>query len=188
MNIKILLLLIILPILSFGQIPKRYIDLHKGLEKIDCKTTKTNYKNGKPKYCGTTTYYKYENKEYAFLTGQHIGYYKDGCKNVSTYDIYGNVLLHEFYDKNGVLTTEHETILLDSSAKDLKQLLEDKVESTFIQELREYKISKNTGKRYLFKKGRYTNGKKSGVWTYYFPDGSIKKEIVKNKNVVQQNL
>lgn len=151
------------------------MELHNGLEKIDCETITTKFKNGKLKYCGTTTYYKYKNLSYAFLTGKHIRYYPDGSKNESIYDIYGNAILHQFYNKKGALVTAHQTILLDSDAENLTSLLNGEAKKTFIVELKEYKVSRKIGKSYLFKKGRYQNGKKVGVWTYYNPDGGIKK-------------
>ena len=184
--LKLQILLFLFPSIVLGQLSERFVELHKGLEKVDCETISTTYRNGNPKYCGTTTYYRNNNEEYAFLTGKHTRYYKDGSKNESTYDIYGNAILHEFYNKNGVLTTVHETILLDSDAENLTSLINGETNKIFEVELREYKIYRKTGKRYLYKKGRYRNGKKIGIWTYYNPDGGIKKEIT--KNVVQHGL
>lgn len=52
----------------------------------------TTFRNEKPKYVGTTTYYKCQDKELSFLTGKHIKYYKNGSRTEGIYDSWETIL------------------------------------------------------------------------------------------------
>ncbi|OIQ30917.1 MAG: hypothetical protein BM564_01510 [Bacteroidetes bacterium MedPE-SWsnd-G2] len=169
-----------IPVLGIGQFSERYLELYKTVEKIDSTKISTTFKNGNPKTIGTITDFKYNDQFYSLPTGKYITHFRNGDKQVLQYDSYGNDLIHKYYNKNGLLITEYQYIHTDSNAKHLDELFNGDSDYTVILELRHYKISKIDGTNYLYKKGRFKNGKKIGTWTYYLPDGTIKKEIIKS--------
>ena len=149
------------------------------LTPIDSSRIEKKFGNGKPKYVGTTTYYKYQDKEYSFLTGKHIKYYKNGSRTVGIYDSWGTVLKNKYFDKNGNLISDSETLLLDTTAKDLNEFDDSNKHITFVLETKEYKYDSGLSKWYLYREGQHTNGKKSGTWKYYLPNRELKKQIEK---------
>lgn len=145
------------------------------LKLVDSSKIETYFKNGYPKYSGTTKYYKHENEEYAFLTGKHIRYYKDGARTEGIYDSWGSILENKYFDKKGNLTSELKTLTLDTNAKSVQEFdLSDK-HITFVIKIENYKYSTELNKWFLYLEKEYTNGNKSGTWKYYFPNGELKK-------------
>ncbi|TWO30407.1 hypothetical protein E1J38_014820 [Seonamhaeicola sediminis] len=172
----IIKILVLVPLFSFAQQSENYLELMNNLVPIDSSKIETSFNNGKPKYIGTTTYYEYMDKEYAFLTGKHIRYYKNGSRTEGVYNSWGTVLTNKYFDKNGTLISDSKTITLDTSAKNLQEFEDSDKHITFVIKSNDYKYSSDLNKWYLYLESEHTNGKKSGTWNYYLPNGELKKE------------
>ena len=171
-------ILVLVPFFSFAQHSQNYLELMSNLTPIDSIEIKTKFGNGKPKYSGTTTYYEYQAKEYAFLTGKHIKHYKNGSRTEGIYDSWGTVIENKYYDRNNNLISESKTLKIDSSVKDFQEFEDSNRHITFIIKIKDYKYSSGLSKWYVYREGEYTNGKKSGTWSYYLPNGELKKQRV----------
>ena len=172
-------LIALIPLFSSAQQSERYLELMGKYELIDSVEIKTSYKNGNPKYVGTTTYYQYNGKEYQYLTGKHIRYYKNGSRTEGLYDRWGAILQNKYFDKEGNLISDSKASVWDTSAKDLKEFEESNKHIIFILESKGYKYSSGLSKWYVYRETEYTNGKKSGIWKYYLPNGELKKKVEK---------
>lgn len=181
MKLKIVIkLLIIIPLFSFAQHSENYLKLRNDLIPVDSSSIETEYKNGRLKYSGTTTYYKYGKKEYSFLTGKHVRYYKNGSRTEGLYNSWGTILENRYFDKNDNLISETVTLLLDTTAKDFNEFESSFKHITFVLKIIDYKYESRLSKWYIYKEGEYTNGKKSGTWKYYRPNGDLKKKKIFN--------
>ena len=180
MNAKdTLKILILIPFFSYAQHSENYLKLMGKLKPIDSSKIVTYFKNGKPKYVGTTTYYEFKNREYEFLTGKHIKYYKKGSRTESLYDSWGTILENKYYDRNGNLISDAKTLILDTNAKDLQEFEDSNEHIIFVIKTNDYKYSSDLNKWYIYLESEHRNGKKSGTWKYYFPNGELKKESKK---------
>jgi len=167
-------MLIIIPVFSFAQHSEKYLQLMGHLQPIDSSKIETHFKNGRPKYSGTTTYYEYGDKEYAYLTGKHVKYYRNGSRTEGIYDSMGTILENKYFDADGNLLSESKTLLLDTNAKSFQEFEDNTNHITFVLRTKSYKFTLELKKWYLFEEGEYTNGKRSGIWKYYFPNGELK--------------
>lgn len=172
-------ILIIVPFFSFAQHSKNYLEVMNNLIPTNSSSIETNFGNGKPKYVGTTTYYRYQDKEFSFLTGKYIKYYKNGSRTEGIYDSWGTILENKYFDKNSNLISESETLLLDTTAKDFDEFDSTYKHITIVLKRKQYKYDSRLSKWYIAKEEEHTNGKKSGAWKYYFPNGNLKKQIEK---------
>ncbi|AXT19467.1 hypothetical protein D7030_10630 [Flavobacteriaceae bacterium AU392] len=180
MNIKhTIKILILIPFFSYAQHSDKYLELMNNLKLIDSSKIETHFKNGQPKYSGTTSYYEYNGKEYSFLTGKHIRYYKNGSRTESVYDSWETVMDNKYFDKNGNLVSDSKTLALNTTANDLQEFENSNRHITFIIKSKDYKYSFELNKWYLYLKNEHTNGKKSGTWKYYYPNGELKKQTEK---------
>lgn len=168
--------LLLLPIFVIAQHSDNYLKLMGNLTPIDSSTIATQYKDGKPDYSGTTTYYKYQDKKYAFLTGKHIKYYRNGSRTEGLYDSWGTILENRYFDKEGNLISESKTFLIDSDAKNIEEFDKSMKHITFIVKIKDYKYSNKQSKWYIYKESEYTDSKKSGVWNYYLQNGVLEKQ------------
>ena len=157
-------ILVLAPLFSFAQQSEAYFELMNNLIPIDSSKIETSFSNEKPKYIGTTTDYEYMGKEYVFLTGKHIRYYKGGSRTEGAYNSWGTVLTNKHFDKNGNLISDSKTITLDTSAKNLKEFEDSSKHITFVIKTNDYKYSSDLNKHYLYLKSEHTNGEKSGTW------------------------
>ena len=134
-----------------AQQSEKYLELMSEYELIDSIKTETSYRNGKPKLVGTTTYYEYNDKKYAFLTGKHIRYYKNGSRTEGVYDSWGALLENRYFDKKGNLISDSKASVWDTNAKDLKEFEESKGHITFVLKSTDYKYSSELSKWYAYR-------------------------------------
>lgn len=170
-----MLTLLFLPLGSFAQHSEDYLKFMNQFVSVDSDSISTEYNNGNPKYIGTTTYYKYNGEEYAFLTGKHIRYYRNGSRTEAIYDAWGTALENKYFDKKGNLISDTKTIIIDTSAKDVKEFEASDEHITFMIQSKDYKYSSKLNKWYVYLESEHTNTRKSGTWKYYFPNGDLKK-------------
>ena len=134
------------------------------------------YKNGKIKDTGWQLYYTQNNREYSLLKGKHYLHFKGGQWNETDYDAFGNIMLHRSFDSEGIVIYESETKYISTTASNINDFFESDKHLIFVRNLKQYEYSIKLCKYYLKKEGEITNGRKSGKWKTYYPDGKLKKE------------
>ncbi len=184
-----LLLLLFFLAFSFSsnaQYSAKYSDLIKRIEtSTDSVKLEGYFKNGKTKASGYQIQYQYDGKDYAFITGKYYSYFKNGNRNETDFDSFGNFLLTRNFDSKGNILYESKTLCISTSATSIKEFLDHSDHLSYIRMCKYYRHSKELNNYYLFKEGKIANGKKTGTWSYYYPNGKLKKE---KKYDEQQNI
>lgn len=173
-------LIIILFVIStqsiFCQQGDNYLKLMNDLILVDSTEIKECFKNGKLKHFGLIKYYEHGDYIYEMNVGKHTRYYKDGARTVSVYDEWGTSLSNRYYDSENNLVSQSITTLVDTTASNLDEFFENSKHITFKTYFEDYVYDYKLCKYYLKKSGQSDNGKKEGVWKYYYPSGELKKE------------
>jgi antitoxin component YwqK of YwqJK toxin-antitoxin module len=160
-----------------AQFSEYYLELTKSLKPVDTTDFVEKYKNGNLKTKGKYLVYNSEQYSTELAFGEFITYYKNGNIMEKTfYDSFGYEMKYKFYDVDGELIYERETILLDTSAKNINEFFFTKKHILFTDFVKEYNYSMKLCKQYLQKEGKLYKGKKIGTWKIYNPDGTLKKE------------
>ena len=162
----------------FSQQGKNYLKLMNDFVIVDSTQIRECYKNGKPKLCGLIKYYQHGDYIYELNVGKHTRYYRNGARTVSIYDEWGTNLLNRYYDCNNNLISQSITTLVETTASNLDEFLENSKHITFKTYFEDYAYDNKLCKYYLKKSGYSDNGKKEGVWKVYFSSGKLKKEKV----------
>jgi antitoxin component YwqK of YwqJK toxin-antitoxin module len=148
----------------------------KSLVLVDSIEIKECFKNGKLKETGLIKYYKHGDFVYEMKVGVYTRYYKDGSKSLYYNDDWGTELLAHHYDSEDNLIMERTTTKIETTAADLDEFLNSTNHITYYTEFKDYVFDYKLCKYYLKKTGQYSNGKKIGVWQYFYPSGDLKKE------------
>lgn len=163
----------------YSQYSEEYKSLIKNISPpTDSIKVQHKYKDGKIKDSGWQIYYTVNKREYSFLTGKHFLYFKGGQWNETDYDAFGNIMLHRGFDSEGNVLYEDKRKYISTTALSAYEFLESDKHLTFVSDIKIYLFSNKICKYYLKKEGEITNGRKSGVWRTYYPDGKLKKEKV----------
>ncbi|WGF92507.1 hypothetical protein [Aequorivita marisscotiae] len=173
----IFLLVFFVQFLAHSQYSQDYRNLIENIKPAtDSIKVEHKYNNGKIRNTGWQTYYIENNQEYSFMTGKHYLYFKGGQWNETDYDAFGNIMLHRGFDSKGNLLYESKTKYISTTALSTYEFLESGKHLIYIRDTKRYLFSNKLCKYYLKKEGEITNGRKSGTWRIYYPDGRLKKE------------
>lgn len=161
---------------SYTQQGENYLKLMNDLVLVDSIEVKECFKNGQLKLYGLIKVYYHNEYYYKMNSGKHVRYYRNGSRTVSVYDSWGTNLSNRYYDSKDNLLTQSITTLVDTNADSLDEFLESSNHITFKTYFEDFAYNYKLCKFYLKKSGHSDNGKKDGVWKYYYPSGELKKE------------
>ncbi|WP_400078577.1 hypothetical protein [Winogradskyella sp. R77965] len=147
-----------------------------GLILFDSTMINDNFKNGKIKRCGLIKYYRHGDFYYKLNVGKHIRYYKNGTKTTTVYDDWGTSLTNTYHDSEGNLISQSITTLVETTASNLDEFLTSGKHITFKTYFEDFAYDRKSCEYYLKKTGQSDNGKREGLWKYYYPSGELKKE------------
>ncbi len=175
----IFFILIFFQLSMYSQYSEEYKALIESVNPpIDSILVEHKYKNGKTKELGWQLYYNQNNQVYSFLKGRHYLYFKDGHWNEIDYDDFGNIMLHRGFDSEGNILYESKTKYITTTATNANVFFESDKHLSYSRDIKRYVYSIKLCKYYLKKEGEISNGRKSGTWKTYYPDGTLKKEKV----------
>ena len=153
MKQSFILIFIVFSVHLQAQQTEKYLELLKGLEKLEVTRDTTKYNDGQIARTIEQTSYKYKSETYTVLTGKSVGYFKNGIvSNVSLQDDYGSFLSNKFYTKSGELKREWITTEIDANEKSPEEFIKSHGSGNFKRIINFYKYSKKLGKRYTYKK------------------------------------
>lgn len=173
----ICLLVFFIQLSMYSQYSEKYKSLVESINPpTDSIKVEHKYKDGKIRDTGWQLYYIQNNREYSLLKGKHYLYFKGGQWNETDYDAFGNIMLHRGFDSEGNILYESKTKYITTTATTANEFFESDKHLTYVRDEKHYFYSTKLCKYYLKKEGEISNGRKSGLWKTYYPDGKLKKE------------
>ena len=152
------------------------------IEKINSPTdsikVEDRYENGNIRTSGYQINYSQNGENYCYLTGKHFLYFRSGQWNETTYDSIGNLMSQRAFDPDGNLYYESKTTYISSTATTVREFLDSDKHLIFKRMVKYFKYSDEFDKYYLQKEGNRVNGKRSGIWKFYYSNGQLRKEKV----------
>lgn len=178
MNIKILhIIILFLSLKCYSQHSEKFISLTSILKPSDSITVDLKFSNGNQKEIAKIYEYELGDYVYSYYYGKRIEYYRDGSIAYEyEYNDYGILLSCKWFDGHNNLWRESQTLKIDSDAKNSKEFLQKEKHLTITINEKIYRYDNDKCEYYMKKEGLRINGKKTGVWKTYNPDGTIKKE------------
>jgi len=176
MHKKLIFFFLLINTITYSQHTDRFKEFTAHIKPIDSTIIDIKFSNGKLKETGIINIYEYGDYQYQIYSGKITKYYRSGViKSIDELDSFGNLLSSQLYDYEGTPYCYMNTLKIDTEAKNLDEFFNSEKHLSILIYSKRYRFSPFSNKWFLLEEGKYINGTKTGEWTKYNRDGTVKQ-------------
>ena len=176
MTRKLTIIFFLISSIIYAQHTDRFKQFTTSIKPIDSVIVNEKFKNGKTKETGLILVYQNGDYLYEIYSGKLTKYYKSGIiKSIDVFDSYGNIITSKLFDNQGTPYCELKALKIDTVAKTIDEFFITEEHLSILIHSKRYRFSLIPNEWFLLEEGNYLNGTKTGKWTKYNKDGTVKQ-------------